>query len=434
MKKAVPLISFLLVGCMAAFYLTACGDGNGDSAGDDPVPTASLTYEKNGNAYTVTGETENVANIVIPAEHEGLAVTAIQESAFAYSRHNADILSVTIPDSVTTIGRNAFYNRDELVTVNIGQNSRLSAIENNAFSGNSSLKSIYIPTGVQSIGDGAFNNDGKINFSVSADNAVYRSENGHLIEKATDTLIRGGQSSVVPESVTAIAQAAFRRSALTEIFIPLTVLTIENYVIADSAITAVNFAGTEEEWSGIAKSTMWDFGSDARIVYGMAASDILIAYFSWSGTTMRLAQHVQSGLPNATAYRIERETPYSDDYNTVAYGEAKEEADANARPPVKNPLTANEMKRYRKVIVMYPIWWHTAPMVVGTFLETYDLSGVDVYPITQSASMSVSQFNESFAFIGTCANKNGTPTVHTGLGTKSTAEIDEYLKMNGLIA
>ena len=166
-----------------------------------------------------------------------------------------------------------------------------------------------------------------------------------------------------------------------------------------------------------------------------AESKVLIAYFSWSGTTTRLAEHVKTMLPNATMYRIERETPYSNDYNTVAYGEAKDEADSNARPPVKNPLSEKEMSEYDIIIVMYPIWWHTAPMVVGTFLETYDLSGKDIYSITQSASMSAEQFNQSFEFIKTCSAKDGrTPNVHEGLGTKSTDAIDNYLRQHGLIA
>ena len=49
---------------------------------------------------------------------------------------------------------------------------------------------------------------------------------------------------------------------------------------------------------------------------------ILVAYFSWSGTSERIAQNIiaQTG---ADSFRIERETPYSDDYNTVAYGGGK---------------------------------------------------------------------------------------------------------------
>ncbi|MDE7084968.1 MAG: hypothetical protein K2O81_06960 [Clostridia bacterium] len=166
-----------------------------------------------------------------------------------------------------------------------------------------------------------------------------------------------------------------------------------------------------------------------------AESKVLIAYFSWSGTTTRLAEHVKTMLPNATLYQIERETPYEGSYNDVAYGEAKDEADNNARPPIKNPISVEEMSEYDAIIVMYPIWWHTAPMVVGTFLETYDLSGKDIYPITQSASMDMSQFNQSYSFIRECATLNGrTPTVHEGLGTKATSAIDTYLRQYGLLA
>ncbi|MDE7265536.1 MAG: hypothetical protein K2N52_04610 [Clostridia bacterium] len=119
----------------------------------------------------------------------------------------------------------------------------------------------------------------------------------------------------------------------------------------------------------------------------------------------------------------------------MAYGEAKDEADNNARPPIKNPISVEEMSEYDAIIVMYPIWWHTAPMVVGTFLETYDLSGKDIYPITQSASMDMSQFNQSYSFIRECATLNGrTPTVHEGLGTKATSAIDTYLRQYGLLA
>ena len=161
---------------------------------------------------------------------------------------------------------------------------------------------------------------------------------------------------------------------------------------------------------------------------------MLIEYFSWSETTARLAEYVKEQMPSATLYRIERSTPYSDNYNEVAYGEAKDEADNNARPPIKNPLSEEEMAKYDTIIIMYPIWWHTAPMVVGTFLESYDLSGVNIYPITQSASMNTSQFNNSFAFIKSCAEKDGrTPVIHEGLGTKDRGAINTYLREHGVI-
>ena len=148
---------------------------------------------------------------------------------------------------------------------------------------------------------------------------------------------------------------------------------------------------------------------------------LLVAYFSWSGTSERIAKNIitQTG---ADSFRIERETPYSDDYNTVAYGEAKDEADSNARPPLKNPLES--VAEYDQIVLCYPIWWHTAPMTVGTFLETYDLTGKTIYPISQSASMDVSQYNQSVEFIKECAKG---AVVDDGLFTKDNAVIQSYI-------
>lgn len=146
-----------------------------------------------------------------------------------------------------------------------------------------------------------------------------------------------------------------------------------------------------------------------------------MAYFSWSGTSERIANNIieQTG---ADSFRIERETPYSDNYNEVAYGEAKDEADNNARPPIKDPLSSVE--QYDRVVLCYPIWWHTAPMTVGTFLERYDFSGKYIYPVSQSASMDTSQYAQSVEFIKTCAPG---AVVDDGLFSKDNSAIRSYI-------
>lgn len=155
---------------------------------------------------------------------------------------------------------------------------------------------------------------------------------------------------------------------------------------------------------------------------GNDSGKILVAYFSWSGTSERIAQNIISQT-GADSFRIERETPYSDDYNTVAYGEAQTEAETNARPPLKDPLES--VAAYDKIVLCYPIWWHTAPMTVGTFLESYDLTGKTIYPISQSASMSTSQYEQSVAFVRECAKG---ATVEDGLFTKDNEIIREYVE------
>ena len=80
----------------------------------------------------------------------------------------------------------------------------------------------------------------------------------------------------------------------------------------------------------------------------------------------------------------------------------------------------------------YPIWWHTAPMIIGTFLENYDLTGKEVYPFTQSTSMDTEQFDNSIAFVRENA---GEATVYDGLFARptDTEAIDTYLTDNGLV-
>lgn len=148
---------------------------------------------------------------------------------------------------------------------------------------------------------------------------------------------------------------------------------------------------------------------------------LLVAYFSWSGTSERIANNIiaQTG---ADSFRIERAVPYSTDYTETAYGDAKTEADTNARPAIKDPLPS--VAEYDKIILCYPIWWHTAPMTVGTFLESYDLTGKTIYPVSQSASMDVSQYEESVAFIKSCAKA---ATVDDGIFTKNNEQIQSYV-------
>lgn len=71
-------------------------------------------------------------------------------------------------------------------------------------------------------------------------------------------------------------------------------------------------------------------------------------------------------------------------------------------------------------------------MIIGTFLESYDLSGVDIYPFSQSASMDAEQFDNSMAFIRESA---AGAMVYEGLfvSPSDTDAIDAYLSDNGLI-
>lgn len=111
-------------------------------------------------------------------------------------------------------------------------------------------------------------------------------------------------------------------------------------------------------------------------------SKILVAYFSWGGTTLRMAQQIaeQTG---GTLFEIEPVIPYPTEY-TPCTEVALEERDTDARPAIKN--TVEDMESYDIVFIGCPVWWHTAPMIINTFTESYDLKGKIVVPFCTYAS------------------------------------------------
>lgn len=154
----------------------------------------------------------------------------------------------------------------------------------------------------------------------------------------------------------------------------------------------------------------------------------LIAYFSWSGNTIAMANTI-ADKTSGELFEIVPVTPYPEEY-TPCTEVALEERDSNARPAIKN-LPAS-IEEYDTILIGYPIWWHTAPMIIGTFLENYDLTGIEVYPFTQSASMDEEQFENSTEFVRGCA---GNGNVHDGLFADAYDEtaIEAYLESNGLV-
>lgn len=158
-----------------------------------------------------------------------------------------------------------------------------------------------------------------------------------------------------------------------------------------------------------------------------AGGNTLVAYFSWSGNTEEMASYIAEQV-GGDLLEIQPETPYPTDYNECG-DVALAERDSNARPAITG--LPDSIDQYDTILVGYPIWWHTAPMIIGTFLESYDLTGKEVYPFTQSASMDAEQFDNSIAFVR--ENAVGA-TVHDGLFAEpsDTETIDAYLTGNGL--
>ena len=112
------------------------------------------------------------------------------------------------------------------------------------------------------------------------------------------------------------------------------------------------------------------------------STKILVAYFSWGGTTQRMAQHIAT-LSGADLFRIEPETSYPSEY-TPTTEVARAEKEADARPAIKTRV--QDWDKYDIVFIGCPVWWHTAPMIICTFAEGYDFAGKTVVPFCTYAS------------------------------------------------
>ena len=127
----------------------AAADDITEIAWKDGITGGAIYFDP--STKTITKCDSSVTGAVIPADINGVPVTAIGDSAF---RKCDALTSVTIPDSVTTIDKDAFYYCKCLNSVKIGNS--VETIGNNAFRECKALTSVAFPASVKSIGSMAF--------------------------------------------------------------------------------------------------------------------------------------------------------------------------------------------------------------------------------------------------------------------------------------
>lgn len=199
MRKTVLLLLTLALalGCFAPA-------GAESTVYTDAANTYQYILNKNGTAELVLYVAEPAGeNVTIPSAVDGHTVTSISGSTFAAERC-AGIVSIAIPDSVTTIESNPFYECASLTTI-----------------------------------------------SVSAEHPVFIFQDGALIDQANHVLVayaRGlsATSCTVPQGVTTIGSDAFyKNDVLTSVTLPEGVAFIEAEAFGwCSALTSINLPST----------------------------------------------------------------------------------------------------------------------------------------------------------------------------------------------
>ncbi|MBQ8349363.1 MAG: prolyl oligopeptidase family serine peptidase [Ruminococcus sp.] len=141
----------------------------------------------------------------------------------------------------------------------------------------------------------------------------------------------------------------------------------------------------------------------SEVISGENGTRSLVVYFSRAGELSDTADATASATPNsnqtmdgsdteaaakmiqqltgADLYQIRTERSYRNAFwGTVATAWIEEKLDM--RPDLA--AQPENLDNYDVIYVGYPIWWFNAPMAIGSFLESYDLTGKTVVPFCTS--------------------------------------------------
>ena len=107
---------------------------------------------------------------------------------------------------------------------------------------------------------------------------------------------------------------------------------------------------------------------------GGIMSKVLVAYFSASGVTKKVAEKLAE-VVKGDIFEIKPEVPYTDadlDWENNKSRSSIEMNDASSRPKIAEKV--NDMNKYSIIFVGFPIWWNRQPSIIDTFIESYDFS------------------------------------------------------------
>lgn len=243
------------------------------------------------------------ADVTIPSCYKGKPVTMIDHAAF----FNSVVTSVTIPDSVTSIGDNAFGFCSQLTNISIPNS--VTDIGFSAFAHCTSLKSITLPSSLSSISEALFSGCSQL------------------------TTIQ------IPDSVPSIQSCAFYHCRnLETIRIPVSVTLIETDAFAGCpSLMTVTYSGSKTRWDKIK-------GKDQLLNIPLVCNK-LEATFTADGTTFAPTQTIDRGGKFTEPAKPPKENhTFAGWYN--GDDEFKFDADTTNAPNVLNLVAKWDINKY----------------------------------------------------------------------------------------
>lgn len=162
-------------------------------------------------------------------------------------------------------------------------------------------------------------------------------------------------------------------------------------------------------------------------VNNMGTNNILVAYFSATGITKRVAEKIAE-LTNAELYEIVPLNPYSDadlNWNDNNSRSTKEMDDKNVRPEIGS--SDIDLTNYTTIYLGYPIWWGDAPRIMSTFVEKYNFDGKKVIPFCTSGGSGIGRSGSNLASLAKTGNWSNGERLNSSADTSS---IQNFINSN----
>lgn len=112
-------------------------------------------------------------------------------------------------------------------------------------------------------------------------------------------------------------------------------------------------------------------------------SHILVAYFSATGTTEKVAQRLAEEK-GARLWKIEPLDPYTEadlDWRNPDSRSSKEMKDTFERPTIK---MCTDIRQYTVIYLGFPIWWGISPRIIQSWIENNFFDGKVIIPFATS--------------------------------------------------
>lgn len=119
-----------------------------------------------------------------------------------------------------------------------------------------------------------------------------------------------------------------------------------------------------------------------------AKSDFLVAFFSATGNTRKVAQDLAVAA-SADIWEIEPLKPYSEedlDWRNKKSRSSIEMNDPDERPTIK---MCTDIRSYKVIFLGFPIWWGICPRIINSWIENNDLIGKIIIPFATSGSSQI---------------------------------------------